>query len=308
VPIKILYMLRSADVVSHLNPSMILTMAIRVPKKLTEHYQREGYVLVRSLFDAGETGRLRDYFTEMVERGGDGWAEGGVDPESSDPLKRYPRLLQPHRGDEVAMNFMVDERIRAWLTSFYGREPLAVQTMVYFKPPGAKGQALHQDQRYLRAEPGTCMAAWLALEDIDEENGCLTVVPGTHDIPMLCPGSSDRERSFTGDQVPIPKDLNAVPVIMKEGDVLFFNGSLIHGSGPNQSRDRFRRIIVGHYIEGQAEKVAHYYFPVYRFDKSTVDGLEENPWGGGPCGVLVDEEGKEVIRMSGDMEAATSAH
>ena len=279
-----------------------------VATDLVAQYRRGGYVKVERLFSLDETSILRTYFTAMVERGGDGWAEGGVDSASEDPLRRYPRLLQPHRGDPVAMDFMVDERIRQWLTAFYEREPLAVQTMVYFKPPGARGQALHQDQRYLRAEPGTCMAAWLALEDIDEENGCMSVVPGTQGIPMLCPGLSDASKSFTGDQVPVPKDLDPVQMVMKEGDVLFFNGSLVHGSGPNLSKDRFRRIIVGHYIEGQAERVAHYYFPVYRFDRTTVEGLEENPWGGGPCGNLVERDGHEVIEMSGAFVEATSAH
>lgn len=279
-----------------------------VDQDKVEQYRREGYMLAEGLFSKEETTKLREYFTEMVERGGDGWAEGEVDSTSDDPLKRYPRLLQPHRGDEVAMNFMVDDRIRQWLSAFYDREPYAVQTMIYFKPPGARGQALHQDQRYLRAEPGTCMAAWLALEDIDEDNGCMSVVPGTQGIPMLCPGTADSTQSFTGDQVPLPKEATPVPMIMKEGDVLFFNGSLVHGSGPNNSDTRFRRIIVGHYIEGGADKVAHYYFPVYRFDRSTVEGIEENPWGGGPCGVLVDKDGKEIIEMTGDMEAAMAAH
>jgi len=281
---------------------------IAVDPKDVASYRENGYLLVRGLFSEKECIELRDYFTAMVERGGDGWAEGGVHPESDDPLQRYPRLLQPHRKDDVAMRFMIDARIREYLTAFYEREPLAVQTMIYFKPPGARGQALHQDQRYLRAEPGTCMAAWLALEDIDEENGCMSVVAGSQDLPMLCPGSANGEMSFTGDQVPIPQDMTTVPMIMKTGDLLFFNGSLIHGSGPNHSKTRFRRIIVGHYIEGEAEKVAHYYFPVYRFDGTTVDGLEENPWGGGPCGVLVDRDGKQVVEMAGSIEEAQSAH
>lgn len=271
-------------------------------------YRAHGYLLVSGLFSAEECEYLRTYFTDMVERGGDGWAEGGVDAESDDPLRRYPRLLQPHRGDEVALKFMLDERIREYLTSFYEREPLAVQTMVYFKPPGARGQALHQDQRYLRVDPGTCMAAWLALEDIDEGNGCMSVVPDSHELPMLCAGEANYELSFTGEQVPIPEGLQPVPMIMKAGDMLFFNGSLIHGSGPNESETRFRKIIVGHYIEGEAEKVAKYYFPVYRFDGTTVDELVENPWDGGPCGLLVDREGKQMIEMMGSIEEAKAAH
>ena len=55
-------------------------------------------------------------------------------------------------------------------------------------------------------------------------------------------------------------------MIMDEGDVLFFNGQVVHGSFPNISKDRFRRALIGHYIVGNAEKVAQYYHPVLRMD------------------------------------------
>jgi ectoine hydroxylase-related dioxygenase (phytanoyl-CoA dioxygenase family) len=59
-----------------------------------------------------------------------------------------------HRWDEMSMNWMVDPRIRDVMTGLLDREPLAVQTMIYFKPAGARGQALHQDNYYLRVQPG----------------------------------------------------------------------------------------------------------------------------------------------------------
>lgn len=283
-------------------------MSVTVDAAAVDHYRSEGYVLARGLFTPEEAETLRRYFVEMVERGGDGWAEGGVDPNDPDPLKRYPRLMQPHRGDDVAMKYMLDDRIRQWLTAFYNVEPLAVQTMVYFKPPGARGQALHQDQRYLRVEPGTCMAAWMALEKIDRENGCLEVVPGTQDAPVLCPGRSDTGVSFTDEEVPVPDGLTSIPIEMEPGDILFFNGSVVHGSGPNLSDTRFRTIIVGHYIQGDSAKVSEYYFPAYRFDGTVADEVLERSEFGGPCGVLVDRDGKQVIEMTGDLEAATAAH
>jgi len=245
---------------------------------------------------------------DMVERGGDGWAEGEVDPLNPDPLKRYPRLLQPHRRDKVAMDYMVDSRINEWLTGILGREPLAVQTMVYFKPPGARGQALHQDQRYLKVDPGTCMAAWMALDTCDAENGCLEVVPGSHKMEMLCPIQSDTSQSFTNETVPIPPGLTTALVPLEPGDVIFFNGSLIHGSPPNRSPDRFRTIIVGHYIVGEAKAVAKYYFPASRMDGSVVEhGIEVSP-DGQPCGTFVDRDGEKVFAFTGDIESARVAH
>ena len=67
--------------------------------------------------------------------------------------------MQPHRQDEASLKWLIDERLNTAMTGLLGREPFAVQTMFYFKPPGARGQALHQDQYYLRVQPGTCIAA-----------------------------------------------------------------------------------------------------------------------------------------------------
>ena len=73
----------------------------------------------------------------------------------------------------------------------------------------------------------------------------MQVVSGTHDLPLLCPSRADTAVSFTDVTVPLPDDLHPVPVTMKAGDVLFFNGSLVHGSFPNTSADRFRRSLIG---------------------------------------------------------------
>ena len=181
------------------------------------------------------------------------------------------------------------------MSDLLGREPFAVQTMVYFKPAGARGQALHQDQRYLQVRPGTCMAAWLALDRCDDANGCLRVVPGTHEMPVLCPQTTDTTKSFVPDEVPVPEGRHVVDVNMDPGDVLFFNGALIHGSGPNTTTDRFRRSLIAHYIEGDARSVSHFYHPALRFDGSVVE--LESTSEGSQCGVLVDRDGREVMEM-----------
>jgi ectoine hydroxylase-related dioxygenase (phytanoyl-CoA dioxygenase family) len=167
--------------------------------------------------------------------------------------------------------------------------------MLYFKPPGARGQALHQDQYYLRVQPGTCIAAWMALDDCDEENGCLQVVPGTHTLPVLCPTEANTQESFTDVTVPLTPDMKPEPVIMKAGDVFFFNGQLIHGSFPNRSTTRFRRALIGHYIMADARQVATYYHPVLHFNGKEVslDTSED----GGQCGVWVEADGTPVVEM-----------
>jgi ectoine hydroxylase-related dioxygenase (phytanoyl-CoA dioxygenase family) len=219
----------------------------------------------------------------------------GVDPTSTDPLKRFPRMIHMHRWDETSLRWMIDARLNTVMTALLGREPFAVQTMLYFKPPGARGQALHQDQYYLRVKPGTCMAAWMALDPCDEENGCLQVVPGSHDLPVLCTQKADTTISFTDITVPIPEGTPVLPVRMEPGDVFFFNGSVIHGSYPNSSRDRFRRALIGHYVAGEAREVARYYHPVLHMDGTEVS-LEVSQ-GGGPCGVWTEQDGRPAVEL-----------
>lgn len=277
-----------------------------VSQNLIDEFQTRGFTIVRSLFSPEECDRFSGYFTAMVERGGDGWAEGDVDPHHPDPLKRYPRLLQPHRGDKVAFDYMVDPRVRQHLTAFAGSEPYAVQTMVYFKAPGARGQNLHQDNMFLQVSPGTCLASWLALDDCDEENGCMMLVPNSGGLPIICQVSREGldHEQWNNWETPLPPGYEAVPALMKRGDVLFFNGNVIHGSYRNRSQDRFRRTLIGHYIAAEAKEVAKYYFPVFRMDGRELTEGVETAVAGGPCGVYESGE----FAMTGHHSSWESPH
>src|ERR1700694_2759926 len=149
-------------------------------------YAQNGYVVIPGLFSAGEAAAYREHFMRLRASGTYPGDFDGVQATSTDPLKRYPRMIHMHRWDKLSLQWLLDDRINTALTAFAGREPLAVQTMLYFKPPHARGQAVHQDNYYLRVQPSTCHAAWMALDPCDEENGCLTVVPGSHIWPLLC--------------------------------------------------------------------------------------------------------------------------
>lgn len=260
-------------------------------------FQRDGYLIVRNLFTVEEAAGYRDHYMRLnAERRAAGDTRfAGANP--NDPLVKYPRMLQMHRWDEISLKWLLEPRIQKVLTGLLGIEPFAVQTMIYFKPPGARGQALHQDNYYLRAQPGTCIAAWMALDEIDEANGCLNVVPGSQAWPILCTTQANIQESFTDITVPIPEGTPVVPARMSPGDVLFFNGQLVHGSFANRTTDRFRRSLIGHYIQGEAQQVARHYHPALRFDGSVVE-LDVSPQGS-QCGVWVTESGKPVIEVMG---------
>ena len=259
-------------------------------------FDLNGYVVARSLFSDEEVNAYIDHYMGLREADSYAGDFSGVDATDDDPLKAYPRMIHMHRWDQVSLDWMVDDRIGRWLEDLTGQPAYAVQTMLYFKPAGSRGQALHQDQFYLKAKPGTCMAAWMALDPCDEENGCLQVVPASGDLPMLCTEKADIESSFIDVTIPLPDAVASVPMIMAPGDVLFFNGSVIHGSLPNRSSERFRRSLIGHYVTGNAREVSRFYKPVLNMKGNEVDFGESE--GGGPCGVWVEKDGRNEVTVS----------
>ena len=260
-------------------------------------FDEQGYCVARGLFEAQEVEHYREHYMHLRKNGSYPGDLSGVDTKSNDPLKIYPRMIHMHRWDETSLKWLIDPRLNACMSTLLGRSPFAVQPMLYFKPPGARGQALHQDNFYLRAQPGTCIAAWMALDDCDEANGCLQVVPSSHAWPLLCSQKANTNLSFTDVTVPIPAEAQVLPVVMEAGDVLFFNGQIVHGSYPNTTQNRFRRSLIGHYIEGQAEQVAQFYHPALRMDGSLLTlNISQ---GGGTCGIWVEQNGEPVIEMTG---------
>jgi phytanoyl-CoA hydroxylase len=266
-------------------------------KEQKQFFDAEGYLIVEGLFSQDEIEFYKHHFEAMrIEQkiNNPTMGDDAID-SSDDPLIAYPRIMQPHRQDEASLKWLIDSRLNVVMTDLLGQSPYAVQTMFYFKPPQARGQALHQDQYYLRAQPGTCIAAWMAVDDCDVDNGCLRVVPGTQTMPILCLTESDTSVSFTDVTVEIPNEDMVVPAVMKAGDVLFFNGQLIHGSLPNTTSDRFRRALIGHYIVGEAEKVYKYYHPVLRMDGTEIGlGISEQ---GGMCGTWISAEGEHQLTL-----------
>jgi phytanoyl-CoA hydroxylase len=254
--------------------------------RLKTDYERDGFVVSRQLFSPDEVAELIATFEDInATKAGRDFFSPQMDgiTDANDPLAQWPRVIHPHRFNAVARRYLVHPAVREVLTTLTGMEPVAAQTMYYFKPPKARGQALHQDNLYLLVSPGACIGAWTAMDICDEENGCMLVVPGSHRGNLLCnENNADTSLYFTKGHTPVPKGMKVVPVRMQPGDTLFFHGNLIHGSGPNRHPTRFRRSFIGHYAAGNITEISKFYLPLVDFAGRDLTVAEAN--GGGVCG------------------------
>src|ERR1700737_738621 len=114
-------------------------------------FDEQGYLILHSLFRLDEIQLLIDTFMEISKGHVPGYFEPTSPEEAHDDiLKLYPRIIHPHRFNAVALRYLLDSRLAVILEDRLGEEPLAAQSMLYFKPAGARGQALHQDNFYLK--------------------------------------------------------------------------------------------------------------------------------------------------------------
>lgn len=115
----------------------------------------------------------------------------------------------------------------------------------------------HQDNGYGELEPYNSISCLTALDDADEENGCLWIIPGSHrqgQIQVGAAGSAEAKKA--GVEIKVEADDRlAVPMPLKAGECLFFHCWTLHKSEGNRSLDRDRRILFLRYADADAVEV-----------------------------------------------------
>ena len=111
-----------------------------------------------------------------------------------------------------------------------------------------------QDLHYFPFRPADrIVAAWTAMETIDNSNGCLVVQPATHTGPLLQHDYPEWEggvnKMYHG--IRGAEDNPRVHLHMEKGDTVFFHPLIIHGSGTNSS-GKFRKAVSCHYCSSDS--------------------------------------------------------
>ncbi|MCY4081784.1 MAG: phytanoyl-CoA dioxygenase family protein [Caldilineaceae bacterium] len=128
---------------------------------------------------------------------------------------------------------------------------------IQYKPPQTGGTThWHQDAPlWPIIRPMTEVTAWVALDDADETNGCMSMVRGSHhwgnNIAYLqqLEEINKMPTDFEG------KELQVASCTVKKGEVHFHHALTWHGSHDNNS-DRPRRAIALHYMTNETYYVA----------------------------------------------------
>ena len=213
--------------------------------KIHEQFQQQGFLVVPGLAEDHLYQTLRALAEEHLNRDlgpieyeadvqypgspVDGQSQGGLTPR---------RLLNACSRGQAFLNWATGTKIRQVLEILFTAKDLMLSqchhNCIMTKCPGFSSATLwHQDNRYWKFQEENLISAWLALGRESRSNGCLRVIPGSHNMHF----DADRldGKLFLRPELEENKRLirTASIVELLPGDVLFFHSRLMHAAGRN---------------------------------------------------------------------------
>ena len=245
---------------------------VSVQEYVTFHEQ--GFLIVRDLVPQEDVQELNAHMDRILS-GTEHFPGVKPPPAEWDPDKKvsyYLRVHMLHRVLPIHEQFLLHPRVLDVLEALIGPDVLALHSMLFFKQPGQPGQGYHQDSYYIPTLPDTLCGAWLALDKVDEENGCLWMTVGSQNEPVYpdSDGVTPNGNRDLSDIEPIAnasytdESVNGLTRVARKysgrevkaevapGDVVFFGGHILHRSHQNKSKTRTRRAFVGHYCNARS--------------------------------------------------------
>jgi ectoine hydroxylase-related dioxygenase (phytanoyl-CoA dioxygenase family) len=169
--------------------------------------------------------------------------------ETADRSEEMLQIMEMWRYDEVYRQLLYHEPLLDIAESLVGPNIQLFHDQALYKPARYGGEVpWHQDNGYWRCTPSNLVSIWMALDDADEENGCMNVIPGSH---LESAPDHDRAVSEKG-ELPALLQANveenrAAPVPLKAGYAMVHHCLMLHQTNPNRSQRR-RRAMVIHYM------------------------------------------------------------
>lgn len=212
-----------------------------------ERHQRDGFAVIRGVLTPAEVSEIQNEARRVLEANA---ALLGLPAAPGSELEsRVLCLHQVHKLSPAITALGKDPRLVEPLLPIIGDHIKLVQTQLFYKAPGMPGNPWHQDEAKIPSRDRSLVAAWLALDVAANESGCLRVVPGSHTTGYVYPerlhGEPERW-DFPTTSYGFNETL-VQPLEVSPGDLVLFDGYLLHGSEPNRSRS-LRRALTFHYM------------------------------------------------------------
>jgi ectoine hydroxylase-related dioxygenase (phytanoyl-CoA dioxygenase family) len=232
---------------------------MKLNSQQVEQFRRDGYLKIpHRLIEDDHLKVLRKHYDALFaqKRGAIGQglrnlavvgaSENQADADRSEEMLQ---IMEMWRYDAVYRELLYHASLLDIVESLIGPNIQLFHDQALYKPAHHGGPVpWHQDNGYWRCEPPELVSIWIALDDADEGNGCMNVIPGSH---LEIAPSHSRAYSEKGALPALLEakvdESRATPVPVKAGYGMAHHCLTLHHTKPNTSA-RDRRAMVIHYM------------------------------------------------------------
>ena len=210
-----------------------------------EDYSKNGYLILERY--------LSDNLVDSINKEVDQLLEAG----KIKFVQRNKLMFVLHKSDLIK-GVGEDKKLKQFLNALINDEAVLFQSINFIT---GSEQYTHSDSVHMTTFPlGGLLGVWIALEDINEENGALHYYPGSHLLPYYLNPDYDNvgnawligDKSYTAYEEMLrskisEQHLEKKVFNAKKGDVLIWHANLLHGGEPHTNKAKTRKSMVFHF-------------------------------------------------------------
>ncbi|MDQ0273389.1 phytanoyl-CoA dioxygenase family protein, partial [Cytobacillus purgationiresistens] len=148
--------------------------------------------------------------------------------------------------------YILNKNILNYMKELIGDNVKLLSDTIIHKPANyGAASPLHRDSPFWKGiTPYTQISCWIPLQDVNEDNGCLGYIPGTHQDEEI----ENQPEKLMSEELSLSNEykdkIKYIPI--EAGDCLIHHGMILHGTGPNLT-GKNRTAYVIHYMEGNSQ-------------------------------------------------------
>ncbi len=223
-------------------------------KEKIAEYKERGFIAIDGVLPNKQVEELRAITDEFVERSRTVTEHTEVfdlEPDHNQKIPKLRRIKEPHLVHEAYDRVLRNDQIIDMASQLFGTYAVRTHGTKLNMKSSEVGRPVHwhQDWAFYPHTNDDALAVGVAIDDKNQENGCLLAIPGSHLGPIFDHNQDDAfvgavtEQSFYASE--------AEPIEVAAGGISIHHVRTLHGSQPNTS-DASRRLLLLMYCAGDA--------------------------------------------------------
>lgn len=206
-------------------------------KKNNVQFEKDGFVVIPDFFAPDQIERLKTIYSSL----------------HLDELKTiYTNIIDRHPDENNEIALLLSQEFEKNIDEHFNNYTLVGGVFLVKGIGENSASKMHQDWNMVDETKYYSMGIWCPLIDVNETNGCIQVIPGSHRWFKSIRSHSMPSVIFKFEEV----NDYLTPVPLKKGDAVIFAHNLFHGSKPNTTNENRPAAYIG--VISKEAQLIHY--------------------------------------------------